>query len=466
MQSLLIRLIAALCLLAQDSIAESNLNKVPVLYEGRYIPMSVYAERLFPGNKEEKSRHRLAQAFCLHVLSDDALEHFLMLPDKIDPDIWHPLRRLDRKGNEKNFTAYKDEHFKAIKEAYSHLKGALAIGSYEGEANHLADMLLQAYSTIENTPYRKTASRTLRFPSIYRLQLENRYSSFPWTPLLIASYTLSLLLLFIPNRKICYLPLAMTFALHTFVLVVRSYLLNRPPVANMAETVLFVPWISIMAGAFLSYFYRSKTPLVCASASASLLFSILQVSGVSLTLENVPAVLNSQFWLTIHVLMVVGSYGAFLLAGLLAHVYLFAFLSKKNYPLLSQLTLQSIYLGLALLIPGTILGGIWAAQSWGRFWDWDPKESWAFISCCTYLALVHAHYFGVIKHFGLAIGSVMGLMVVAFTWYGVNYLLGTGLHSYGFGHGGELYFYVYLAIEIIFLALNAAIRYTSASCCR
>jgi hypothetical protein len=101
------------------------------------------------------------------------------------------------------------------------------------------------------------------------------------------------------------------------------------------------------------------------------------------------------------------------------------------------------------------LGGVWAAESWGRFWDWDPKESWAFISICLYLIWVHAYRFHRIASFGLAIGAVTGLLAISFTWYGVNYILGTGLHSYGFGSGGELYYYLFVGAEsalLIFVA--------------
>ena len=112
---------------------------------------------------------------------------------------------------------------------------------------------------------------------------------------------------------------------------------------------------------------------------------------------------------------------------------------------------KTLYIGTALLIVGTILGGVWAAQSWGRFWDWDPKESWAFISALMYLAFLHAYKFRKIKERGLAIGSILGLMTISFTWYGVNYILGTGLHSYGFGGGGEWLYYSYLLGEGLFI---------------
>jgi ABC-type transport system involved in cytochrome c biogenesis permease subunit len=147
--------------------------------------------------------------------------------------------------------------------------------------------------------------------------------------------------------------------------------------------------------------------------------------------------------------MIVGSYGVLLLAGVLGHLLLIYGdkASKGLFPAL----LLSLYIGVALLIPGTLLGGVWAAQSWGRFWDWDPKESWAFITACIYLLFIHAYRFKYIGPYGLAFGSIFGLIAVSFTWYGVNYILGTGLHSYGFGNGGEWIYYLFIVAELTFL---------------
>ncbi len=169
------------------------------------------------------------------------------------------------------------------------------------------------------------------------------------------------------------------------------------------------------------------------------------------------AVLDSQVWLMVHVLLVVGSYGLFILGAALGHFYLGGFLLYKEerawmHPL-PPLILQTLYGGTALLLSGTILGGIWAAQSWGRFWDWDPKESWAFISLCVYLLFIHAYRFSRLSSFGLSIGAVLGALTISFTWYGVNYLLGTGLHSYGFGEGGTYPYFLFLGGEGVFLTL-------------
>ncbi|MEM1282588.1 MAG: cytochrome c biogenesis protein CcsA [Chlamydiota bacterium] len=424
------------------------------------------------GFSQERINSTLNQKYPMQLRLASSLSSFLMLPDKSTPEIWYPLKAVKLKiYDEKtdsllpisNFTAYSDSDFEAIRDAYIQLNSSLTDKSTAKETDKLSAALKNAYSNLSKTPYKQTSAGPLYFPSLLKLSIESYYSRIPWTYLLIISYSCSLLTLILPLKNFSYIPLLITFSIHTIALITRCFLMGRPPVSNMTETVLFVPWVSVITGLFLSYIYRSKIPLSCASAGSAILLLTLTLSNSPPPLENVQAVLNSQFWLTIHVLMVVGSYGAFLLSGILGHLYLILSLinraSTASMRLISKLTLQSIYLGLALLIPGTILGGVWAAQSWGRFWDWDPKESWAFISCCTYLIIVHAHYFGILRSYGLAIGSVIGFMVIAFTWYGVNYILGTGLHSYGFGNGGEHLFYLYLLVESIFLAINSSFRY-------
>lgn len=397
----------------------------------------------------------------------------LALPSRQSIENWLPLHALSVQvlnpktlelSYVKNFTAYSDDLFKDIQTKYLQFVNEKSTDSLQ----KLRDALFSAYSTITDKPYKETTNKKLYFPTKSQLYLEKIYYQLPFLNLLILGYGASFILFLFANKKrtiIFYSTTTIflfTFCLHTSLLLIRSYLLGRPPVSNMTETVLFVPWIALLVSFLLAYFYSSYLPLLLASFGSFTLALILKLSEMDTSLENIQAVLDSRFWLTIHVLMIVSSYGAFLLSGLIGHIYLLIPSRKttsKTKQLLTKLTLQSLYIGLALLIPGTILGGVWAAESWGRFWDWDPKEAWAFITCCAYLVIVHAHYFSLIQGKGVAIGAIIGLMVVAFTWYGVNYILGTGLHSYGFGAGGEQYFYGYLVFELIFLAFNPFYHY-------
>jgi ABC-type transport system involved in cytochrome c biogenesis permease subunit len=204
-------------------------------------------------------------------------------------------------------------------------------------------------------------------------------------------------------------------------------------------------------------------------------------------------VLRDNFWLTIHVLTIVSSYGAGALAWGLGNLalgyYLFGRYRDPVLPvefssghrptgdvmlapmavgrrppeechILASFTYKAMQVAVLLLAAGTILGGLWADVSWGRFWGWDPKEVWALISLLVYLAILHGRYAGLFGNFGLAAGSVLGATAIAMSWYGVNFVLGAGLHSYGFGDSTQGQWYVagVVALDWLFL-IGAALRY-------
>lgn len=342
------------------------------------------------------------------------------LPLQWPEGTWGPLELLGKE----NVTRYQD--MGKLKEAWQ-----------KRDKETLSKELWSAYGQIAGTPFQEAYGKKRTYPSYNQLRAEKVLMTTPFTEMLIGLYATAFLLLLIKKRD--YWIATVAFCIHTLFLGLRSYVLERPPVSTMFESVLWVPWVIIL-------FAFKPAYRLAATFAATLLLVLLFLSGMAAGLENVQAVLDSQYWLIAHVLLVASSYGLFILAGILGHIFLF-----KPKASLSKLILQSMYVGIALLIPGTLLGGIWAAESWGRFWDWDPKEAWAFISACVYLFWIHAFRFKMIGPFGLAIGSIVGLLFIAFTWYGVNYILGKGLHSYGFGNGGALYFSLFMAAEILFL---------------
>ena len=179
-------------------------------------------------------------------------------------------------------------------------------------------------------------------------------------------------------------------------------------------------------------------------------------------------VLRDNFWLTIHVLTIVSSYAAGALAWGLGCLSLGYYLlgrygagtmGKRKPPeactALAGFIYKAMQVAVLLLAAGTILGGLWADVSWGRFWGWDPKEVWALVSLLAYIAILHGRYAGWIGTFGLAAGSVIGAAVIGMSWYGVNFLLGAGLHSYGFGQGGQTEFFAFLLLNFALLAAAA-----------
>jgi cytochrome c biogenesis factor len=153
-----------------------------------------------------------------------------------------------------------------------------------------------------------------------------------------------------------------------------------------------------------------------------------------------------------------------MLAWGLGNVGLGYYILGKNRPeVIKPIALfayRSIQVGFLLLAAGTILGGWWAADSWGRFWGWDPKETWALIALLGYAVILHARFAGLIGLFGLLAGAVIAFSGVVMAWYGVNFVLGAGLHAYAFGDGGRLYVLSATVLNLVYVGF-ACYRYGS-----
>lgn len=236
------------------------------------------------------------------------------------------------------------------------------------------------------------------------------------------------------------------------------------PVTNMYETIVWVALVCAVLGVVFELIYRRRVIGVAAGVVAGLCALVADIIPPSLgaELKNLQPVLRSNFWLWTHVTTIVSSYAAFALALGMGNVALgFYLVAPGRREVLQRLTLfiyRAIQVGVLLVAAGTILGGIWADQSWGRFWGWDPKEVWALIVLLVYLAILHGRYAGWVGPFGLAAGAVMGFMSVIMAWYGVNFVLGVGLHSYGFGAGGRAEVFTGVAIQTAFVLLAAFVH--------
>jgi ABC-type transport system involved in cytochrome c biogenesis permease subunit len=182
------------------------------------------------------------------------------------------------------------------------------------------------------------------------------------------------------------------------------------------------------------------------------------------SIDPLVPVLRDNFWLTVHVLTITLSYAAFALAMGFGHILLFRYArdprSARTDATMHFWLYRVLQLGVLLLAAGTILGGVWANYSWGRFWGWDPKETWALIALLCYLVTLHGRLAGWWTQFGLVVASVVCFLAVLMAWYGVNFVLGKGLHSYGFGIGGETYVATFVIADLLFVAF-AIWRYQS-----
>ncbi len=252
--------------------------------------------------------------------------------------------------------------------------------------------------------------------------------------------------------------LVLGFAIHTGGILLRMIINGRPPVTTLYETFVFVSWCAAAAGVYLRY----RGNRLGAVSGMAIGFVLLWISGKFAaegdTLRQLQAVLDTNFWLSTHVVVITAGYCACVFAGFVGHVYLFQYVEargdRSRLRQTYRLLVGSLAFGLTLSFVGTMLGGIWADQSWGRFWGWDPKENGALMIVLWCAILFHARLGKMIGEYGMAVGSVGGIMVVMLAWFGINEL-GVGLHSYGFTEGVLSGLLIYGAIEVVFLAAIA-----------
>ncbi len=269
-----------------------------------------------------------------------------------------------------------------------------------------------------------------------------------------------LLLMFVPGktagRITAGVMILIGFIFHTAGFVLRGLILSRPPVANMYESMIFMNWVLIICAGIFFLKKREYFFLTAGSLLSALIMIYADLLPVDSSLEVLAPVLRSNYWLTVHVMTIVSSYGIFGLTMALGHRHLFLGainrLPKEAEKNSIHIITRLMQAGLIALGIGTVLGGVWANESWGRFWGWDPKETWALITFLGYMAVLHLRYARKLSNFGLAVSAVIGFLLVLMTWYGVNFILGKGLHSYGSGAGGMKWIIFYLAFEVCFFS--------------
>jgi len=223
-------------------------------------------------------------------------------------------------------------------------------------------------------------------------------------------------------------------------MALRWYLTGHAPWSNGYEALLLVAWGSLLAG-----FAFMKNSKIIVAASALLAFFMLMTAGHSSydpQLTNLQPVLKS-YWLIIHVAIMTISYGFLGIGFLLGFInlVLYSTKNKRNKERFSSVITELTYIdemvisvGVFLATVGTFLGGVWANESWGRYWGWDAKETWALVIVMVYAAVLHFRMIPKMKNlFWLNVGSVWAFSTVLMTFIGVNYYLSKGLHSYGAG---------------------------------
>ena len=253
--------------------------------------------------------------------------------------------------------------------------------------------------------------------------------------------------------------LGLTLALHTLGLVTRIYVQGRPPVTNLYSSAVFVGWGGVVLGFVLERLYRNGIGAVTGAVMGFVTLLVahhLSLSGDTMT--QMQAVLDTNFWLATHVVVITLGYASTFLAGFLGILFILRGvftrgLSGEEGRRLTRMIYGIVCFATLFSFVGTILGGIWADQSWGRFWGWDPKENGALLIVLWNALILHARWGAMVRQRGLAVLAVAGNIVTSWSWFGTN-MLGVGLHAYGFIDSAVFWMLAFVGSQLLLIGLG------------
>lgn len=264
----------------------------------------------------------------------------------------------------------------------------------------------------------------------------------------------------------------LAFVVHTVALIVRMYISGRPPVTSLYSSAIFIGWAVVAASFVVERIIGMGIGNILGAASGASTLVIAHYLAIEEgdTMGVMQAVLDTTFWLATHVVCITLGYAATFLAGLLGLAYVVAsqvrrFKGNAAHDRRGQMKLDSLgkmvygvlCFAIFFSLVGTVLGGLWADDSWGRFWGWDPKENGAMLIVLWNAVILHARWDKLIRDYGTAVLAMVGNIVTAWSWFGVNEL-GAGLHSYGFTSGRLLALIVFVSVQAVIIAAAAFMR--------
>ena len=393
-------------------------------------------------------------AFQRFVALSNLLEHKLAFvpPPGTMAHEWLPIQQP---------SGYPPEQQTAIRSAWSTLMTALRSGPQEtvtSASRQMAEVLQHLNPSAYAAPWR------LRWEVLY-----NQVAPFRVARVIYLVSVVGFLLSLGGVRRTfaagSLAALVAAFVIHSAGIISRVVLGGRPPVSNFYETMLWLPFVAVALALVFERIYRVSYFGLAAAAVAAITLVLADHLPLDSSISPVVAVLHSNLWLTIHVLTIVASYGALTLATALAHVYGGLYLGRdRDQSALRRLDTslyRTLQVGVVLLATGIMLGAVWANASWGRYWGWDPKETWALITLLWFLAILHGRFAGWIHGVGVALATIGGFFLLLMTYYGVSFYL-VGLHSYAGGHAKPVppLLIAYLMAEFTFLAIVGGIALT------
>jgi cytochrome c-type biogenesis protein CcsB len=257
--------------------------------------------------------------------------------------------------------------------------------------------------------------------------------------------------------------LAILFAIQTAGMAMRWYISGHAPWSDTYESLIYIGWSAMFAGLF--FFRKSTLALSATVVMAGIFMFTAHLSHIDPQITNLVPVLKS-YWLTIHVSIITGSYGFLAIGCMLGFMALLLFIFRsesrpnvdKSIYHITAINEAALIIGLAMLIVGNFLGGVWANESWGRYWGWDPKETWAYVAIVTYAFVLHMRFIPKLNTpFAFATASTLAFATILMTYFGVNFYL-SGMHSYATGDPVPIPTWVYVVTAIVFIVIALATR--------
>ncbi len=347
-------------------------------------------------------------------------------------------------------------------------------GVDKGVRTNIWDDANNALNTLKN--FQKEHSKVAISPSRVNMEIwlnhYNPFKNLTYVYLLIGLVLLVFVMIAVIRNiplnlrigKICYLLIVISVIIHTLSLGIRWYIGNHAPWSNAYESMIYIAWAGIIAGSV--FFKYSYLALSMASLMAGITLFVAHLGFMDPQIGNLVPVLKS-YWLNIHVSVITASYGFFGFSFMIGVITLVLFVLKTSARMhlnqiitnLSYINELSLLLGLALLTIGNFLGGVWANESWGRYWGWDSKETWSLITIVIYAFILHMRFIPKLHSvFALSVASVLGFYAVLMTYFGVNFYL-TGKHSYASGESVPIPIFLYIFIIATIILISLATRH-------
>ena len=493
---LLITLLTTFNSFGKTHFCDQSLEALPIQQDGRLKPLYVHANEMmkYLTGKSKYKEHSAVMTYCLLSLEGLGIPSDIKLEAKIEHvDLKKSLELKDSytvkfKDLEDQLTLLRSEWRKA-KEHSSYKKSVAKLLNQvqlhkdiiSGNnwlvpiVNSKTDVVwvpVGSYLTEDKVKQKQDSAKPFqavlmsvkeefssKVSTLYLTELKFVKMKLPSVALIITFIALLTLTAF-KKFNIALAFAALTVIVQTTILVFRVYISGRAPITNMYETVLFSGYGSLVLAMIIGHFKKEKVYIFMGLAYNFCTLMMLNFANgmLSSSISPLVPVLRDNFWLSTHVTTIILSYGALALSWVLANTVIikkrFSVMSKQDENYYSELIYTTLKYGTTMLAAGIILGGVWADYSWGRFWGWDPKETWSLIVLCLYIAILHGKNTNWIPHnrfFILVAGAFMSVMMA---WFGVNYILASGLHSYGFSEGGALFLGVFFFTQTLLLVVT------------